>query len=62
MDEEALNPAQQSEYRWLRQQVDRLEGERYRTDARPNVQQELHTARRELREFVSDLKKWGVST
>ena len=61
MDEEALNPAQQSEYRWLRQQVDRLEGERYRTDAHPNVEQDLHKARRELSEFVSDLRKWGVS-
>mgnify|MGYP003115722284 FL=1 len=61
MGDEALNPAQQSEYRWLRQQVDRLEGERYRTDAHPNVEQDLHKARRELSEFVSDLRKWGVS-
>mgnify|MGYP003666710248 CR=1 FL=1 len=32
-----------------------------RTDAHPNVEQDLHKARRELSEFVSDLRKWGVS-
>jgi len=37
-----------------------LEEERYRYDARPNIQQDLWKAREELKEFVSRLRTNGV--
>ncbi len=60
MGDEALSPAHKFEYRFLRQQVNRLEEERYRYDARPNIQQDLWKAREELKEFVSKLRTNGV--
>ena len=60
MGDEALSPAQKFEYRFLKQQVNRLEEERYRYDARPNIQQDLWKAREELKEFVSRLRTNGV--
>jgi hypothetical protein len=60
MGDEALNPAQQSEYRFLKQQVDRLLGEVGRTDSHPNVQQDLWRAQQELKKFVVDLRKAGI--
>jgi hypothetical protein len=60
MGDEALSPAHKFEYRFLKQQVDNLETERYRYDARPNVQQDLFYAREELKEFVSKLRMNGV--
>jgi hypothetical protein len=38
MGDEALSPAHKFEYRFLKQQVDRLEGERYKHDAPRNVE------------------------
>ena len=62
MGDEALSPAHKFEYRFLKQQVDNLETERYRYDARPNVQQDLFHAREDLKEFVSKLRMNGVKT
>ena len=60
MGDESLNPAQQSEYRFLKQQVDRLSNELGRTDSHPNVQQDLWRAQQELKNFVRDLRKAGI--
>ena len=60
MGDESLNPFQKGLYRFLKQQVDRLEEERYRYDARPNIQQDLWRAREELKSFVSKLRTNGV--
>ena len=60
MGDEALSPAQKFEYRFLKQQVNRLEEERYRLDASPNVQQDLFHAREDLKSFVSKLRVNGV--
>ena len=60
MGDESLNPAQQSEYRFLKQQVDRLSNELGRTDSHPNVQQDLWRAQQELKHFVRDLRKVGI--
>jgi len=37
-----------------------LEEERYRYDARPNIQQDLFHAREDLKSFVSKLRTNGV--
>ena len=60
MGNEALNPAQQFEYRFLKQQVDRLEQEQYSRDKRPNTERELYQARRDLKEFVRKLRENGI--
>jgi hypothetical protein len=60
MGDEALSPAQKFEYRFLKQQVNTLEEERYRYDARPNIQQDLYHAREDLKSFVSKLRMNGV--
>jgi hypothetical protein len=60
MGDEQLSPAQKFEYRFLKQQVDRLEEERYRYDARRNIEQDLWRAREELKSFVSKLRNNGV--
>jgi hypothetical protein len=60
MGDESLSPAQKFEYRFLKQQVNSLEEERYRYDARPNIQQDLFHAREDLKSFVSKLRTNGV--
>jgi len=54
-----LTTFQQAELKWLRRQVDTLDQERFRSDARPNVQRELFTARGELGRFVRGLRESG---
>ena len=61
MGDEALNPAQQAEYRFLKNEVNKYEEEANRTHMHPNVQQDLWRARMELKKFVSDLRKAGVN-
>lgn len=56
-----LTPADQAILTYLRQQVDRLQDERYRRDARPSIANELHIAQRDLKEFTSKLRKQGVN-
>lgn len=54
-----LDPANTAILRYLRQQVDRLQDERYRRDARPSIKNELQIAMRDLQKFTSDLRKQG---
>jgi len=56
-----LNPAQQHILKHLRQQVDKLQDERYRTDARPRINQEIAAAVEELREYTEELRKEGYN-
>ena len=59
MGDEQLSPALKYEYRFLKQQVDRLQDELGRRD-RPknfNTEQDLFRAREELKMFVSKLRK-----
>jgi len=58
-ERKALTTFQQAELKWLRRQVDTLDQERFRSDARPNVQRELFTAREELDQFVRGLRVSG---
>ena len=60
MGDEALSPAHKFEYRFLKQQVDRLEVERHKHDAPRNVEQDLWKAREDLKQFVSKLRSNGV--
>jgi len=45
----------------LRKQVDRLQDERYRTDARPSINNEIFAAQQELRRFTAELRKKGYN-
>ena len=57
--ENKVSPADEAILRHLRQQVDRLQDERYRKDARPSVANELREAMWELKDFTSKLRKGG---
>lgn len=56
-----LNPAEQHILKYLRQQVDRLQDERYRTDARPSINNEIYAAQQELKRYVMELRKKGYN-
>jgi hypothetical protein len=56
-----LPPAQEQILKHLRKQVDRLQDERYRTDARPSITQEIYAAQQELKRFTSQLRKQGYN-
>ena len=58
-DDNKLSPADEAVLRYLRSQVDRLQDERYRRDARPSIANELQIAVRDLKEFTSKLRKAG---
>ena len=63
MGDKDLSPALKYEYRFLKQQVDRLQDELGRRD-RPknfNTEQDLFRAREELKSFVSGLRKKGIN-
>lgn len=60
MGDEALSEEQRGHYRFLRQQVDKLIDEDRRTNAHPNVQQDLHRARSALKQYVKELRDMGV--
>ena len=60
MGDEALSPALKYEYRFLKQQVDRLQNELGRKDRPRNTEQDLFRAREELKLFVSKLRKNGI--
>ena len=64
MDDKQLTPFQESELKWLRRQVDRLQDEKYKTDneqytRRLNIERELWSAKEELSTFVKNLRKAG---
>ena len=61
MGDEALNPAQQAEYRFLKNEVNKYEVEANRKNFHPNIQHDLWRARMELKKFESDLRKAGVN-
>lgn len=54
-----LKPADQHLLTFLRQQVDRLEAETFKTDRNPSAHNNLTLAREELRQFVKKLRKEG---
>jgi len=56
-----LNPAEEHILKYLRKQVDRLQDERYRTDARPNINKEIYAAQQELKRYVAELRKKGYN-
>jgi len=56
-----LNPAAEHILKYLRRQVDRLQDERYRTDARPTINNEIYAAQQELKRYVSELRKKGYN-
>jgi len=56
-----LSPAEQAILQYLRNQVDRLQDERYRKDARPSIANELQIAQRDLTQYTSDLRKKGYN-
>lgn len=56
-----LNPESERILKYLRQQVDRLQDERYRTDARPSINNEIYAAQQELKSYVSELRKKGYN-
>lgn len=56
-----LTPAQQAMLQYLRTQVDRLQDERYRQDARPSIANELHVAQLDLKKFTSKLRRKGYN-
>jgi hypothetical protein len=58
-DKRRLSPADEAILRYLRSQVDKLQDERYRQDARPSIKNELHIAIRDLREFTAKKRKSG---
>ena len=64
MDDKQLTPFQESELKWLRRQVDRLQDEKYKIDneqytRRLNIERELWSAKEELSNFVKNLRKAG---
>jgi hypothetical protein len=56
-----LSPAEQVILQYLRNQVDRLQDERYRQGARPSIANELQIAQRDLKQFTSDLRQKGYN-
>ena len=59
MGDEQLTTFQAAQLKWLKQQVDNLQDEKYRKDARPNIQRELFAAREELDNYVQALRDRG---
>lgn len=55
-----MTPAQKEEYKFLRQQVDRLQDEVYRKDPDPRAKERLFYAQEDLRRFVQARRKEGV--
>jgi len=61
MGDEALNPAQKAEYRFLKNEVNKYEDEANRKNFHLNIQHDLWRARAELRKFVRELRQAGVN-
>ena len=61
MGDEQLSMFQAAQLKWLKRQVDNLQDEKGRRDARPGIERELWAAREELDDYVRQLKKFGVS-
>ena len=61
MSDSELTPADAAVLSYLRGQVDRLQDERYRQNARPSIANELQIAMRDLREFTSAKRQQGFN-
>ena len=61
MGNEQLSKWQAAQLHWLKRQVDNLQEEQYRSDARPRIKQELWAAREELDDYIRQLKKVGIA-
>ena len=60
MGDEQLSMFQAAQLKWLKQQVDNLQDEKGRRDARPGIERELWAARDELNDYVNELKAIGI--
>ena len=60
MGDEQLSPALKYEYRFLKQQVDRLQDELGRKDRPKNTEHDLYRAREELKSFISRMRMNGI--
>ena len=58
-EQSKLTPAQQSELKFLKQQVDMWGDKARAKDPMPNAANNLFAAREELTRYVSDLRMWG---
>jgi|TARA_R110001592_G_scaffold26432_1_gene99015 hypothetical protein len=61
---ETLTPFQENELQWLKQQVDRLQDDKYKTNEerdiqKINLERNLWIAREELNVFVKNLREAG---
>ena len=59
-----LTPFQENELQWLKQQVDRMQDDKYKTTEdndtqKLNIERDLWVAREELDVFVRNLRKAG---
>jgi len=54
-----LTPAQQTELKYLRSQVDHLQQTAHQNDAHPNAKNDHWQARQELTDYVSGLRRAG---
>jgi len=61
MADSDLTPADAAVLSYLRGQVDRLQDERYRQNARPSIANELKIAMRDLCEFTSAKRQQGFN-
>ena len=61
MTSKNLHPAQDSELKFLRRQVDGRVEDALRSEPHSNVSQDLDRARRELKEFVEKLRRDGYN-
>ncbi len=64
LDSDKLTPFQENELQWLKQQVDRLQDDKYKTTEdndtqKLNIERDLWVAREELDVFVRNLRKAG---
>jgi len=60
MGDEQLSMFQAAQLKWLKGQVDNLQDEKGRKDARPGLERELWAAMEELDNYVEQLKQIGI--
>ena len=60
MGNEQLSMFQAAQLKWLKRQVDNLQDEKGRRDARPGLERELFAAMEELDNYVEQLKQIGI--
>ena len=60
MGDEQLSTFQAAQLKWLKRQVDNLQDEKGRRDARPGLERELFAAMEELDNYVEQLKQIGI--